>query len=100
MARASARRHAQAIFEIALERLQWDRTKTIYIGDIFYVDVWGANQAGMGAIHLDKLGLYKNWDGIHLHSVKELPQFLTNSNGNLQDLALFPASDFPIFDAP
>lgn len=84
------------IFEIALERLGWDRAETIYVGDIFYVDVWGANQAGLGAIHLDKMGLYADWDGIHIPSIKELPDLLANSNGNIRDLNLFPAQGFEI----
>jgi len=88
------------IFEIALEQLNWTRTDTIYIGDIFYVDVLGANRAGLGAIHLDKMGLYNDWDGIHLQSIKELLRFLAQSNGNIQELDLYPARDFSVFDAP
>jgi putative hydrolase of the HAD superfamily len=84
------------IFEIALERLGWDRSETIYIGDIFYVDIWGANQAGLGAIHLDKMGLYAGWDGVHIPSIKELPDLLANANGKIQDLNLFPTLDFEI----
>lgn len=84
------------IFEIALERLGWDRNETIYIGDLFYVDVWGANRAGLGAIHIDKLGLYPTWDGIHIPSIQELPGFLYQNSDNLQDLNLFPAQDFTL----
>jgi HAD superfamily hydrolase (TIGR01549 family) len=84
------------IFEIALNRLGWDRSETIYFGDIFYVDVWGANQAGLGAIHLDKMGLYTDWDGIRIPSVKDLPEFLHQNNSNMQDLNLFPALEFEI----
>lgn len=84
------------IFEIALERLGWNRTEALYVGDIFYVDVWGANQAGLGAVHLDKMDLYKDWGGIHLSSIRELPKFFADSNGNFQDLDLFPAHDFKI----
>jgi len=84
------------IFEIALERLGWDCSETIYIGDIFYVDVWGANQAGLGAIHLDQMGLYADWDGVHIPSVKELPDLLMNANGKIQELNLFPTLNFEI----
>jgi putative hydrolase of the HAD superfamily len=84
------------IFEIALERLEWNSSETIYIGDIYYVDVWGANRAGLGAIHLDKLGLYRDWAGLRIPSVKELPALLTEMNGNLQEWDLFPAQDFEV----
>jgi putative hydrolase of the HAD superfamily len=84
------------IFEIALERLEWNSSETIYIGDLYYVDVWGANRAGLGAIHLDKLDLYWDWDGLRIPSVKELPALLAKMNGSLQEWDLFPAQDFEI----
>jgi len=84
------------IFEIALESLEWDHADTIYLGDIFYIDVWGANQAGLGAIHLDKMGLYKGWEGERIPSLRELPEWLTQLNGNLQKANLFPIQDFTI----
>jgi putative hydrolase of the HAD superfamily len=84
------------IFEIALERLEWDHTDTIYIGDIFYIDIWGANRAGLGAIHLDKMGLYDGWEGERIPSLRELPEWLTHLNGNPQKANLFPTRDFTI----
>ena len=82
------------IFKIALERLGWDRSDTIYIGDIFYMDIWGANQAGLGAIHLDKLGLYDGWDGEHIPSVKELPDLSKSDQWQYQRIKLIPSSRF------
>jgi len=84
------------IFEITLERLGWERADTIYVGDIFYVDVWGANQAGLGAIHLDKQGLYADWAGVRIPSVKELPDLLIKMDGSFPDRDLFPAREFKI----
>ena len=84
------------IFEIALQSLGWHPDETIYIGDIFYIDVWGANQAGLGAIHLDNMGLYDNWDGIHISSIQQLPELLEKMDGNLHEFDLFPARDFKI----
>ena len=84
------------IFEIALKQLIWDPEVTIYIGDIFYIDIWGANQAGLGAIHLDRMGLYKDWEGIHIPSVKELPDLLINLDRNPLEWDLFPARNFKI----
>ena len=84
------------IFEIALNRLGWKPAETIYVGDIFYIDVWGANQAGLGAIHLDKMGLYDDWEGIHIPSLYELLSLLAEVDGNLQNWDLYPARDFEI----
>ena len=84
------------IFEIALQSLDWNPDETIYIGDIFYIDVWGANQAGLGAIHLDKMGLYDAWSGIHIPSIQQLPNLLGKMNGNLHEWDLFPALGFKI----
>ena len=84
------------IFEITLEYVGWDAAQTIYIGDLYYVDVWGANQAGLGAVHLDKMGLYDDWDGIHIRNISELPGLLSIMNGNLPKWDLFPAQDFRI----
>ena len=84
------------IFEIALKRLNWDPKETIYIGDIYYIDVWGANRAGLGAVHLDMMGLYDNWEGIRIPSIHELPDLLTKMDGNLHKWNLFPARDFKI----
>jgi putative hydrolase of the HAD superfamily len=84
------------IFEITLNSLDWDSSKTIYIGDIFYVDVWGANQAGLGAIHLDRMGLYGDWKGVRIPSIYDLPTLLAKMDGNLHKWNLFPAKDFEI----
>lgn len=84
------------IFLIALQSLGWNPDETIYIGDIFYIDVWGANQAGLGAIHLDKMGFYDDWDGIHISSIQQLPELLAKMDGNLDDFNLFPAREFKI----
>jgi putative hydrolase of the HAD superfamily len=84
------------IFKIALKQLSWDPSETIYIGDIFYIDVWGANQAGLGAVHLDIMGLYDDWEGIHIPSIKELPHLLTKMDGNLKEWDLFPAQGFKL----
>lgn len=84
------------IFDIALQRLGWDPSETIYIGDIYFIDVWGANQAGLGAIHLDKMGLYKDWEGIRIPSIKDLPGLLTKMDGKVHEWNLFPTLDFKI----
>jgi HAD superfamily hydrolase (TIGR01549 family) len=82
------------IFEIAIERLGWNSAEIIYIGDLFYVDVWGANRAGLGAVHLDKNGLYGNWEGVRIPSIRELPNLLAKIDGNPQNWDLYPLRDF------
>jgi putative hydrolase of the HAD superfamily len=84
------------IFNIALENLNWEISESIYIGDIFYIDIWGANQAGLGGVHIDKMDLYNDWDGIRIPSVKELPDLINNVDGNLSEMNLFPVRDFKI----
>lgn len=64
------------IFEIALSELGLQPEETLYIGDVFYIDVWGANQVGMPAVHLDPRNLYKDWTGVHIPSVGALAAIL------------------------
>jgi FMN phosphatase YigB (HAD superfamily) len=84
------------IFELALDELDLKPQEALYIGDIYYVDVWGANQAGIGAVHLDQQGLYQGWAGAHLPSVGELPEWLAQFNGQIPPETLFPAQGFEI----
>jgi HAD superfamily hydrolase (TIGR01662 family) len=84
------------IFEIALNQLNWDSRDTIYIGDIFYIDVWGANHAGLGAIHMDLNGLYDNWAGVRIPSIHELPELLSSINGKLREWDLYPFKEIEI----
>jgi phosphoglycolate phosphatase-like HAD superfamily hydrolase len=79
-----------AIFEVALNKLNVAPADVLYIGDIFYVDVLGANQAGLGGLHLDPLRLYRGWPGVHLRDVRDLPGWLGNHYVHSLDLDLFP----------
>jgi FMN phosphatase YigB (HAD superfamily) len=79
-----------AIFEATLDELDLSPTDTLYVGDIFYVDVLGANQAGLGGLHLDPLRLYRGWPGVHLRDVRDLPGWLGNHYVHSLDLDLFP----------
>jgi len=79
-----------AIFRTALRELNMSPAHTLYIGDIFYADVIGANWAGLGGIHLDPLGLYTDWPGIHLRDVCDLPGWLSNHDVHSVNSDLFP----------
>jgi HAD superfamily hydrolase (TIGR01549 family) len=81
------------IFEQVLHKLNLQPTDTIYIGDVFEVDVVGANRARLGAVHLDPLGLYVDRPGVHLRSVAELPNWLEQYAATPEAFDLFPARD-------
>ncbi|MCJ7702776.1 MAG: HAD family hydrolase [Anaerolineales bacterium] len=82
------------IFEIALAHLDLQPAQALYVGDVFYIDVWGANQAGLGCIHLDPDGLYTGWPGAHLPSVAHLPDLLQQQGPAALDF--FPTSGLTI----
>jgi HAD superfamily hydrolase (TIGR01549 family) len=84
------------LFDTALNALNLEADETIYIGDVYYIDVWGANQAGLGAIHLDPRGLYKDWQGVHIRSVEDLPDLISLYLENPGRFDLFPANDITI----
>ena len=84
------------IFEIALEDLDLQPKDAIYIGDVFFIDVWGSNQAGLGCIHLDPEDIYSQWPGIHLPTIAHLPAWLSDFQQNKGDFDLFPALDLTI----
>ncbi len=82
-----------AIFELVLRELNRQASEVLYVGDIYVVDVLGANRAGIGALHLDPLGLYSGWPGVHLPDVRHLPGWLACYTANPSAPGLFPAGD-------
>jgi HAD superfamily hydrolase (TIGR01549 family) len=80
------------IFQIALESLGLESSAAIYFGDMYMIDVWGANGVGLGAVHLDALGLYKDWPGVHLPDIRHLPSWLPG----YKEAELFPLKDRPL----
>ncbi len=64
------------IFQIALKELNLLPEQTLYIGDVFCIDAWGANNVGIPAVHLDPLGLYQGWEGARVTSVAALSNAL------------------------
>jgi FMN phosphatase YigB (HAD superfamily) len=81
------------IFERALSQLDLKPSEALYIGDIFEVDVKGANWAGLGAVHLDPLGLYAGRSGVHLRDVHHLPGWLDRYVANPNAFDVFPFCD-------
>jgi putative hydrolase of the HAD superfamily len=80
------------IFKAAINTIEIDPADVIFVGDIFNVDVKGANLAGIGAIHLDPLQLYNDISGIHLSRITELKTFLASYFASPQSFRpkLFP----------
>lgn len=64
------------IFLRALDTLGLDPEEALYVGDVMYVDVWGANRVGMGAVHLDPANLYDGWPGERIADIASLPDWL------------------------
>jgi putative hydrolase of the HAD superfamily len=79
-----------AVFEFALGELNLQAADALFIGDVFEVDVRGANRVGLGALHLDPLGLYADWPGVHLADVRHLPDWLVHYAATPSIFDLFP----------
>ena len=57
------------IFALALQRLHVQPQHTMYVGDIYGIDVVGAERAGLQAVLLDTLGCY---EGVHCRKIRHL----------------------------
>ncbi|HOC18463.1 MAG TPA: HAD-IA family hydrolase [Vicinamibacterales bacterium] len=60
------------LFDLALERTAAARESTLHAGDLYYVDVEGARAAGLRAVLIDPLGLYRDFDCERVASLGEL----------------------------
>ena len=60
------------IFHVALERMGIDARETAYVGDLFYVDVVGAEAAGLRAFLLDPLDLHVGRAVTRIRTLAEL----------------------------
>jgi HAD superfamily hydrolase (TIGR01549 family) len=79
------------IFLHALDKLGLSAAECIYVGDFYSADVVGANRAGIGAVHLDPLGCYGDWPGVHLRDIRALPDCMAELRINPEHFELFPA---------
>jgi HAD superfamily hydrolase (TIGR01509 family) len=57
------------IFELALERTGCKPEDALYVGDIYHVDIVGAQSVGMQAILLDP---YADWDAVPCPTISDL----------------------------
>jgi len=61
------------IFSLALERLHVRPDQALYVGDIYGIDVVGAERAGLSSVLLDPLGGY---DGVPCRKIRHLRELL------------------------
>ncbi len=78
------------LFEHALAALALDPAECLYVGDVFFIDVLGANRAGIAAVHLDPYNLYTGWEGCHIRDIGALPGFLATPGLDLRSDLFFP----------
>ena len=83
------------IFMHACDTLGLKPADCLYIGDTFFVDVWGANRAGMGAVHLDPYGYYRDWPGWRIADIRVLAGFLASHRADGGEHSM-PMRDFTI----
>src|SRR5262249_17346035 len=67
-----------AIFAAALQSLNVDAERALYVGDVYSVDYLGARQAGMEAILFDIAGAYREKGLPRVESLSELNQRLNS----------------------
>jgi len=77
------------LFQHALSTLGLRPEECLFVGDVYYVDVLGANRSGIAAVHLDPYGLYAGWAGYHIPNVAALPGFLAE-HPDLTEKGFFP----------
>lgn len=65
------------IFRMALDRSGADPARSLYVGDMFHIDVLGARSAGMQAALLDPAGLHSARDCTRVREIADLPGMLS-----------------------
>ncbi len=64
------------IFQLALDGCGAQPSETVYVGDIYEIDVRGARNAGIAAVLLDPLGCYGEVDCPRIAALQELLDLL------------------------
>ena len=70
---------APQIFALAMQRLHVPAHQALYVGDIYGIDVVGAERAGLQAVLLDTLGLYQ---GAQCQKIRHLRELLALVSSN------------------
>lgn len=67
------------IFRAALASLAVQPQESLYVGDIYSIDVVGATQVGMEAVLMDVAGVYRDSPYARIQSLSELETFLAEN---------------------
>jgi putative hydrolase of the HAD superfamily len=70
------------IFRRALERLAASAEESLFVGDLYNVDVVGGRRAGLRVVLVDEAGLYEGADCPRVGSLAELAAHLAHGVGN------------------
>ncbi len=84
------------IYELALNDLGLQPEEALFVGDMFYSDIWGANRVGIPGLHLDPLGLYEGWPGEHIQDLRQLPGWLREYAEAPERFDVLPLRDFKL----
>ena len=66
------------LFEHAMSELKLQPADCLHVGDMYYMDVLGANRAGIAAIQVDRHGLYRGWPGVRITTIACLRELLAH----------------------
>ena len=77
-----------ALARLSLAELDLAPAEALYIGDIYSLDVVGANRAGLDCVHLDPADLYQGWPGLRLPDISHLPAWLATYTAGPDKLTL------------
>jgi HAD superfamily hydrolase (TIGR01509 family) len=84
------------IYELALNDLGLQPEEAVFVGDMFYIDIWGASRVGIPGLHLDPLGLYEGWPGEHIRDLRQLPSWLKEYAAAPERFEVLPLRDFAL----
>jgi len=84
------------IYELALNDLGLRPEEALFVGDMFHIDIWGANRVGIPGLHLDPLGLYEEWPGAHIQDLRQLPDWLKGYAEAPERFEMLPLRDFAL----
>ena len=84
------------IYELALNDLGLQPEQALFVGDMFHIDIWGANRVGIPGLHLDPLGLYEGWPGARIRDLRQLPGWLNEYAEAPERFEMLPLCDFAL----
>lgn len=69
-----------AIFQLAMSRVDVNPAESLYVGDVFSIDIVGARKAGIKAFLIDRYGLLDETDCPKIKNLSELLSYLKNQS--------------------